>query len=72
MFSMMQIKLPDDSDDDICEYSFPTCGRLILNTIHGQIIIDVRANDVNSFVFEDGKRVNHLLLNYNAKLRRSP
>ena len=66
MFSMKQIDLGEDCDERVCEYEFPGKGRLILDTIHGQIIIDIRHNDVNSFVFEDGKRVDHLMVKPNA------
>jgi hypothetical protein len=62
MFSMIQVPLGADSDEDVCQYRFPGKGRLILNTVHGQIIIDVRADDVNAFVFESGQRVDHLLI----------
>jgi len=62
MLSMEQVQPQEDSDEDVCEYTFNECGRLILNTIHGQIIIDIRAGDVNSFVFKDGRRIDHLLL----------
>lgn len=63
MFGMKQIELDKDADDDICEYNFIGIGRLILNTIHGRIIIDIRKKEVNSFIFaEDGKRIDKLLL----------
>lgn len=62
IFSMHQIAGDDDADEDVCHYEFPGTGRLVLDTIHGRIIIDVRANDVNSFVFEGGTRVDRVLL----------
>jgi hypothetical protein len=68
-FSMEQIKIPKHSTDgDVCEYRFPGIGRLILNTIHGQIIIDVRKYDVNSFVLDKRNgRIDRLLLNQKSK-----
>ena len=60
-FSMKQISLDADSDEDVCKYEFIGTGRLILQTIHGQIFIDIRKNDVNAFII-DGKRTDFLLL----------
>jgi hypothetical protein len=59
---MKRIAPQEDDDDDVCHYEFPDCGRLILDTIHGRIIIDVRKNDVNSFVFVNGVRIDKLLI----------
>jgi hypothetical protein len=62
-FSMTRIELDaDESDEDCCHYEFDGKGRLILDTVHGKIIIDIRARDVNAFTFVDGKRVDHLLI----------
>jgi len=58
---MKQILLDDDADEDVCKYKFIGMGRLILNTIHGEIIIDIRRDDVSAFVL-DGKRIDFLLL----------
>ena len=59
---MKPLPLEEDSDDNVANFEFIGHGRLILNTKYGEIIIDVRHGDVNSFVFEDGKRVDHLLI----------
>lgn len=49
-------------DEGTVELSIGANTRLILNTVHGQIIIDMRRNDVNSFVFVDGERKDVVLL----------
>ena len=63
---MQQIDLSDDCDEGVCRYRFIGQGRLILDTIHGQVIVDIRCNDVNAFVFEEGKRTDHLLVKPNV------
>ncbi len=68
-FSMKQKRLNKNSDENVCQYKFIGTGRLILDTIHGQIIIDVRCKDVNSFViFEGYRRVDKLLI----KIKEAP
>lgn len=62
LFGMKQKRLSKNSDEDVCQYKFIGMGRLILDTIHGQIIIDIRCKDVNSFVIENGIRVDSLLI----------
>lgn len=59
---MQKIDLPEDADEGVYHYAIDGQGRLILDTMHGQLIIDVRLNDVNAFVFENGKRVDRLLI----------
>ena len=59
--TMTQIVLDDDADEDVCEYEFEGTGRLILDTKHGMVIIDIRRDDVNAFTVM-GKRVDHLLI----------
>jgi formylmethanofuran dehydrogenase subunit D len=51
-----------DCDEDFVELSVGREHRVILNTKHGQIIIDVRKDDVNAFVSVNGKRVDVVLL----------
>ena len=51
----------DECDDDVCAYRFNGCGRLILETKHGTIFIDIRRNDVNAYTLEHG-RMDHLLI----------
>ena len=41
--------LSEDIDEDVCQYTFHGQGRLVLDTIHGRICIDIRAEDVNAF-----------------------
>jgi hypothetical protein len=59
---MKKIKLPADSDENTYKYRFDGIGRLILDTQHGIVIIDIRAEDINSFHLENGKRIDILLL----------
>jgi len=64
-FYMKRIELPEDSDEGVEKYQFEGKGRLILETVHGQIIIDIRGNDVNAFVIDyygDGNRTDFLLI----------
>jgi hypothetical protein len=58
---MIEVPVGDDADDDVCHYRFEGKGRLILDTIHGTVIIDIRPNDVNAFTTV-GRREDHLLL----------
>lgn len=63
MIDLEKVDLEEDSDDDVCRYVMKVRGRLILDTVHGTIIIDVRALDVNAFTFSEvGLRVDHLLI----------
>jgi len=64
---MKQISLDEDADDDVCEYEFNGIGRLILRTIHGTVIIDIRDNDVNAFNVLSG-RIDHLLIGKKHKI----
>jgi hypothetical protein len=58
---MTEIQLHDEADDDVTSYQFNGTGRLILETIHGCVIIDIRKDDVNAFTTYSG-RVDHLLI----------
>ena len=62
MIYLEQIPLEDDADEDVCHYAMEKRGRLILDTVHGQIILDVRYNDVNAYTFLGGQRVDFLLI----------
>ena len=42
----------EDNDEGIEHYWFDGLGRLILDTIHGRICIDIRCNDVNAFTVD--------------------
>jgi hypothetical protein len=59
---MIPVNLDKDSDDDVAWYGFADMGRLILDTIHGQIIIDIREHEVNAFTMVHGPREDHLLI----------
>lgn len=60
---MAALPLSGEHDADVCHYAFMGTGRLILETLHGQVIIDVRPQDVNAFVVGgDGQRVDSVLL----------
>jgi len=48
---MIEIK-NEDNDEGIEHYKFDGFGRLILDTIHGCVIIDIRENDVNAFTID--------------------
>lgn len=48
-------------DDHVIELSVAKQHRIILNTMHGTVIIDVRERDVNAFT-NIGIRVDHLLI----------
>ena len=54
MKKLQRIKLPRNSDDNVCEYTFHGTGRLILNTIHGIIMIDILSDHVTSLVHDRG------------------
>lgn len=56
---MTKIELEDDADENTHHYRFDGIGRLTLDTMHGMIIIDVRAQDVNAlhFVAGSGKTI---------------
>lgn len=58
---MIEVPVEEDADEHVCRYRFDGMGRLILDTIHGIVIIDVRRDDVNAFT-TDGRRKDHLLL----------
>ena len=63
-FNMKRIE-NEDNDEGIEHYLFDGTGRLILDTIHGRICVDVRVKDVNAFVIDyygDGKRTDFLLI----------
>ncbi len=51
-----------DWDEGVVELSVARTHRVILNTMHGQVIIDVRADDVNAFVLGKGGRKDFLLI----------
>jgi hypothetical protein len=59
---LIQVPVGEDADDDVCHYRFEGTGRLILDTIHGTVFIDVRARDVYAFTMAVGRREDHLLL----------
>ena len=42
----------EDNDEGIEYYRFEDYGRLILDTVHGCVIIDIRGNDVNAFTID--------------------
>jgi hypothetical protein len=48
---MIEIK-DEDNDEGIEHYKFDGLGRLILDTINGCVIIDIRGNDVNAFTID--------------------
>lgn len=58
---MTEVPLEPGDDEDVTHFQFNEVGRLILETLHGQIIIDIRHNDVNAFTTHKG-RVDHLLI----------
>ena len=64
---MTPVPINKYADEWVAHYMFHGKGRLILTTIHGEIIIDIRNADVNSYVFENGKRVDRVLLNTQIK-----
>lgn len=45
-----------DWDDNTIELSVSGQHRVILNTMHGMVVIDVRVGDVNAFVNLCGRR----------------
>ena len=49
-------------DQDTIELSVGRHHRVILNTRHGRVIIDVRRWDVNAFVSTQAGRVDYVLL----------
>jgi hypothetical protein len=58
---MTEIPLDEVADEDVVSYQFNGTGRLVLETIHGCVVIDIRKDDVNAFTVYDG-RVDHLLI----------
>lgn len=48
-------------DENVIELAVAQQHRVILRTMHGTVIIDVRAHDVNAFAV-GGRRVDHLLI----------
>lgn len=62
MNSQMQpVPLKELCDEDVAHFVFKGRGRLILDTIHGEVIIDIRLDDVNAFTLHQG-RADHLLI----------
>jgi len=45
-----------DWDEHVIELSVAQLHRVILNTMHGKVIIDVRKDDVNAFTNLGGRR----------------
>lgn len=68
---MQRINLSDDCDDGVYQYRFTGQGRLILDTMHGQVVIDIRCNDVNAFVLENGKRTDHVLVKSSPSIQET-
>lgn len=60
-FYMIEIE-DEEKDDNVYHYWLGDEDRLILDTIHGSIIIDVRPHDVNSFVISKDGRKDILLI----------
>jgi len=60
---MIEIK-DEDNDEGIEHYKFDGFGRLILDTVHGRVCIDIRGLDVNAYVIDDifGDRHDFLLI----------
>jgi hypothetical protein len=59
---MIEIK-DEDNDEGIEHYKFDGLGRLILDTVHGCICIDIRGHDVNAFTIDkDHGRKDFLLI----------
>jgi hypothetical protein len=59
---MIEIK-DEDNDEGIENYYFENFGRLILDTVHGRVCIDIRVNDVNAFTIDkDYGRKDFLLI----------
>ena len=59
---MIEIK-DEDNDEGVEHYKFDGFGRLILDTVHGRVCIDIRANDVNAFTIDkDYGRKDFLLI----------
>lgn len=62
---MVPIAFEADSDEHVAHFklnNFEGHGRLVLDTKHGQIIIDDRLDDVNCFVVGTEGRTDHLLI----------
>jgi hypothetical protein len=61
-FYMKRI-IDEDNDEGIEHYLFDGTGRLIVDTIHGRICIDIRGEDVNAFTLDkEHGRTNFLLI----------
>ena len=60
-FNMIKIE-NEDNDEGVEHYLFDGTGRLILDTIHGRVCIDIRGNDVNAFVIDKDGRTDFLLI----------
>jgi hypothetical protein len=59
---MIEIK-DEDNDEGIEHYKFDGSGRLILDTVHGRVCIDIRWHDVNAFTIDkDCGRKDFLLI----------
>jgi len=59
---MIAIK-DEDNDEGVEHYKFDGVGRLILDTVHGRVCIDIRVDDVNAFAIDkDYGRKDFLLL----------
>ena len=59
---MREIK-DTDNDEGVEHYKFDGFGRLILDTVHGRVCIDIRGNDVNAFtITKDYGRKDFLLI----------
>ena len=59
---MIEIK-DEDNDEGVEHYCFDDFGRLILDTCHGRICIDIREHDVNAFtITKDYGRKDFLLI----------
>lgn len=64
--ALEQIPLEADAEEDVLHYRLTERGRLILDTVHGRVVIDVRAFDVNAYTLEHGLREDHLLIRRRA------
>lgn len=67
---MRRVKLERGSDEDVAHYAFEGLGRLILDTIHGTVIIDIRRDDVNAFSSGDNRDNDKLLISKQSRSSR--
>jgi len=51
-----------DADEGVVELAVSRQHRVILRTMHGPVIIDVRADDVNAFVLGPNGRTDYILI----------